>query len=76
MLEVVCNGDREMGRSYEATHNPLVDHDTDVLHVMETRCTKSSVVARTDNQCQMVAHRLMEDTQSRVKGCVDHPPFE
>ena len=62
MLEMVCNGDREIGRRYEAAHNSSTDHDTDVVHVVVTRCTKAFAVARIDNQCQMVAHRMMEDT--------------
>ena len=33
-------------------------------------------MARTDDQCQMVAHRMMEDTESETEGCEDHPPSE
>ena len=31
-------------------------------------------MARSDDQCQMVAHRMMEDTESETEGCEDHPP--
>ena len=65
-----------MGRRYEAAHNLSTDHDTNVVHVVATGCTRPSAMARTDNQCQMVAHRMMEDTQSGVEGCVDHPSSE
>ena len=65
-----------MRRRYEATHNPSADHDTDVVHAVATECIEASAVAQIDNQCQRVAHRMMEDTQSGVEGCVDHPPSE
>ena len=70
---MVCNGDQEIRRRYEAAYNPSVDHDTDVVHDVATRCTEASAVTRTDNQCQMVAHCIIEDTYSGVEGCVDHP---
>ena len=38
-----------MRRRYEAAHNPSVDHDTDVVHAVATRCIEASTVARIDN---------------------------
>ena len=38
---MVCNGDREIRRRYNAAHNPLVNHDTDVVHAVVTRCIEA-----------------------------------
>ena len=65
-----------MGSRYGAAHNPSADHGVDVEHAVATGYTEASVMAQTDNQYQMVAHRMMENTQSEVEECEVHPPFE
>ena len=61
---------------YGVAHNLSVDHGADATHAMETWCPEASAMAQIDNQCQMVAHCIIEDTQSEVEGCEDHPPSE